>query len=86
MNQEKFDSHGKPEDKSYFERELPPFLEESLTKMKKTWEILDGGGSSTQWDLDWDELNSSINVAEVEGIISSENARYLRRKYLRMED
>lgn len=35
--------------------------------------------------LDWCVLNSNINIFEVEGIISSEQAWYLREKYLGMK-
>ena len=36
-------------------------------------------------DCDWCELNSDINVAEVGNEISTEQANYLREKYLGME-
>lgn len=37
------------------------------------------------WDIYWCELNANINSAEVNGLISSEQAWYLREKYLRMQ-
>lgn len=37
------------------------------------------------WDWDWCNLQSNINSAEVNGEISSEQAWYLREKYLRIE-
>jgi len=39
-------------------------------------------GKYTQLDLDYDEVNSCINTAEVGQRISSEQAWYLREKYL----
>ena len=53
--------------------------------MKKSWEIIDNGGQDNRWDIYWCELNADINCAEVENDISSEQAWYLRHKYLRME-
>ncbi len=49
------------------------------------WDRMDKGSYDTQWDCDWCDLNSDINVAEVEQEISSEQTWYLREKYLRME-
>lgn len=75
---------GKPIDKSYLECDLPEFLQVSVDQMKETWKKLDAGEKYNLWDCDWCELQSSINVAEVEQLISSEKANYLRKKYLRM--
>ena len=52
--------------------------------MKKTWEILDSGTRTNTWDLYWCELNADINSAEVDELITHEQADYLRRVYLRM--
>lgn len=76
---------GLPNDKSYFECGLPQYLQTSLDNMKKSWEIIDSGKDDLHWDLYWCELNADINSAEVDNIISSEQAWYLREKYLRME-
>ncbi len=57
----------------------------SLKAMQECWDRMDNGIYDTQWDCDWCDLNSDINVAEVEQEISSEQAWYLREKYLRME-
>lgn len=76
---------GLPLDKSYFECDLPPFLQESLDAMKEAWRKLDAGEEYYGWDCDYCDLQASINVAEVEQIISTEQAWYLREKYLRME-
>ena len=72
-------------EKKYLEKDLPEFLVHSIEQMKKTWEIYEKSGKlPTHWDLDFGELNSDINVAEVEDMISSEQAWYLREKYLKM--
>ena len=52
--------------------------------MKKTWKILDSGTRTNTWDLYWCELNADINSAEVDELITHEQADYLRRVYLRM--
>lgn len=79
------DKTGLPKDKNYFERGLPEYVRISLENMKNSWEIEDCGGKDLHWDIWWCELNADINSAEVDGIISSEQAWYLRKKYLRME-
>lgn len=76
---------GKPKDQTYLECGLPPYLQTSLENMKKSWVIEDSGKKDYCWDLYWCELNADINSAEVDGVISSEQAWYLRKKYLRME-
>lgn len=76
---------GLPEEKGYLECGLPPFLQESLNTMKSAWEKLDRGENYLRWDCDYCSLQSDINVAEVEQMISSEQAWHLREKYLRIE-
>lgn len=76
---------GLPADDSYLECGLSPFLREAIAAMQSTWEKLDRGEECLRWDCAYDELQSDINIAEVEQIISSEQAWYLREKYLRME-
>lgn len=76
---------GLPINESYLEKGLPTFLKESIKLMKKSWDIIDDGKEDMMWDAYWCELNSNINCAEVEQIISEEQAWYLRKKYLRME-
>lgn len=53
--------------------------------MKSAWEKLDRGENYLRWDCDYCSLQSDINVAEVEQMISSEQAWHLREKYLRIE-
>lgn len=74
---------GLPIDKSYLECNLPDLLIESIERMKIAWGKYDNGKRS-DWDCDYCELQSNINIAEVEQLISSEQAWYLREKYLRM--
>ena len=76
---------GMPTDETHFECGLPKNLAESLERMKKSWKIVDSGEKDYHWDICWCELNADINSAEVENLISSEQAWYLRRKYLRIE-
>lgn len=54
---------------------LPKWLEESIDNYLKNKE-------TTLWDCYYCELQSDINVAEVEGMITSEVAWVLREKYL----
>lgn len=75
---------GLPDDKTYLEYGLPEYLQISLDNMKKTWKILDSGTRTNTWDLYWCELNADINSAEVDELITHEQADYLRRVYLRM--
>ncbi len=62
---------------AFFESNLTGSLKESIellkTKNKK---------SSLYYDCYWCQANSDINIDEVEGIISHEQAEYLRNKYL----
>lgn len=76
---------GYPIDNSYLECGLPPFLQGSLEQMKKAWAKVDNGEEYTQWDCDYCELQTDINNAEVNLMISEEQAWYLREKYLRIE-
>lgn len=86
-NTQKFDAEtGLPENKEYLECGLPPYLQKSLENMKKSWAIEDSGERDMHWDIYWCDLNADINSAEVDRVISSEQAYYLRQKYLRMED
>lgn len=76
---------GLPKDQSYFECDLPPFLAASIEAMKDAQAKLDRGEEYYEWDCDFCNLQSSINVAEVEQIISPDQAWYLRKKYLGLE-
>ena len=63
---------------------LPTFLQESIENMRRAWEEKQTGNNS-DWDCDYCELQSSINIAEVEHLISSELAWKLREKYLYLQ-
>ena len=76
---------GLPKSKEYLECDLPPYLQSSLENMIASWKIVDSGKKDYHWDMYWSELNADINSAEVEQEISSEQAWYLREKYLRMK-
>lgn len=76
---------GLPFDKAYLECGLPPFLQESLAAMKEAWKKIDNGEEYLRWDCDYCNLQSDINNAEVNLLISTEQAWYLREKYLRIE-
>ncbi len=76
---------GLPADKSYLECGLPAYLKASIEKMKAAWSRLDQGEKYSYWDCDYCELQSDINTAEVCGLISEDQAWYLRETYLRME-
>ena len=84
--QSQYDSStGLPIDKSYLECSLPPFLVESIKSMAIAWEKLDCGDDYSLWDCDYCNLQSDINNAEVNNVISAEQAWYLREKYLKLE-
>jgi len=80
-----FDANGLPADKTYLECGLPDYLYDSIAAMRKTWDLLDSGKRNTTYDLDYCELQADINRAEVDKDISSSQAWYLRKKYLRTE-
>lgn len=64
-------------DISYHEYGLPKWLEESIQTYKEGEEA-----NVSYLDCLYCELQSDINVAEVEQEITSETAWYLREKYL----
>ena len=76
-----YDENGYPIDKEYLECDLPKFLVDSIEQLKVSWDKHMRRESSC-WDDDYCELQSNINVAEVEQMITSEQAWYLREKYL----
>lgn len=80
-----FDEKGLPNEKSYLECGLPEFLQDSLCAMIEAWQKVDSGEKYLRWDCDFCNLQSDINSAEVNQMISTEQAWYLREKYLRME-
>lgn len=76
---------GLPKDKNYLECGLPDFLQTSIRAMIDAWRKLDNGIEYLRWDCDYCNLQSDINSAEVNQLISEEQAWFLREKYLRLE-
>lgn len=76
---------GLPKDDSYLEHGLPEFLTASIKQMEAAWEKLDSGQQYLRWDCDFCNLQSDINIAETGNAITSDQAWYLRTKYLRIE-
>ena len=60
-----------------YDKNIPAFLAESIDNIKKAKKK-----KSSLIDCYLDETNSSINVCEIENLISKEQADYLRKKYL----
>ena len=67
---------GKPLDQSYLEYDLPIFLQDSIHQMNESWEKIDAGKEDSIWDCNWCDLQSSINICEVEQLITSEQANF----------
>ena len=57
---------------------IPTWLEDSIKQFEKL-------KNTTLWDCGYCELQSDINVAEVEGLITSDQAWFLREKYLDLD-
>ena len=57
------------------ENNLPEFLKQSIKDLQENLETI-------RWDIYYGTLQSDINVAEVNGQITSAQAWYLRRKCL----
>ena len=77
---------GKPVSEDYLRRGLPAELEASVSAMEASWVREDKGETDLHWDIYWCQLYADINEAETEQEISHEQAAYLRKKILRMED
>ncbi len=61
-----------------YEENLPSFLQEDIDLLKDK-----RNRKKSLYDCYLDETNSSINVCEVENLISKEHADYLRKKFLK---
>ncbi len=77
--------NGLPKSELRYEKGLPAYLQKSIDAMTASWKRRDAGETDLHWDLNWCDLNADINAAETDQEISSEQAWYLRKKYLRME-
>lgn len=73
------------DDQSRLEQGLPSWLQKEVDAMKRSWEIEDSGKRDMRWDTIWCELNADVNYAEIEGIITKEQADDLRQRVLRMK-
>ncbi len=80
-----YNTIGLPTNNDYLECGLPEFLQISIRTMTEAWSKLDNGIEYLRWDCDYCNLQSDINSAEVNQLISPEQAWFLREKYLRME-
>lgn len=66
--------------------ELPIELRALIDKMSAAWQVIDKGEKDYHWDLIWCELNAEINLSELQGIITAEQAQFLRKEYLRIKN
>ena len=73
------------DDQNCIEQGFPSWLQKEVDAMKRSWEIEDSGERDMRWDAIWCELNADVNYAEIEGIITKEQADYLRKEVLRMK-
>lgn len=69
-------------EESYLECGLPKYLKLSIDNYKKGLEKIRLHEKYLHMDCDFCELQSSINSAEVDEEITSEQANFLRSKYL----
>ena len=67
------------------EMKLSADLRALIDKMSASWQVIDNGGMDYHWDLIWCELNAEINLSELQGIITAEQAHFLRKEYLRIK-
>ena len=75
------DKDGKPQNKAYLETGLPESLKKALV------EYIQGEKEQVpHMDCLWGELYGSINACQWGGRITLEQADYLRKKYLYMEE
>ena len=75
------DKAGKPQNKTYLETELPESLKKALE------EYIQGEKEQVpHMDCLWGELYGSINACQWGGRITLEQADYLRKKYLYLEE
>ena len=77
---------GLPVSDDYLLKGLPQDLQASVVAMEASWARLDRGEKDLRWDAYWSQLNADINEAETEQQISHEQADYLRKNILRMEE
>ena len=64
------------------ELDLPQYLVHSINQLTEGRNKVNSGIQYTQLDMDWDELNADIGIAVSNGDITTNQADYLRNKYL----
>lgn len=64
---------------------LPLFLRESINAFLAGKEKYESGIGYTEFDMDYCDLQTDINVCEVEQLITSEEAWILRERYLGLQ-
>lgn len=64
------------------ERSFPAWLQDSIARFKDAYHAYKTNAHHTAFDCDILEFQSDINNAEVNGVISSDAAWYLREAYL----
>lgn len=64
---------------------LPLFLRESISAFLVGKEKHESGIGYTEFDMDYCDLQTDINVCEVEQMITSEEAWELRERYLGLQ-
>ena len=67
---------------SYLELNLPEYLSNSISIFKDGLKKSESDSSYLHFDCDYCQLQANINCAESDNEISSEQAWYLREKYL----
>lgn len=68
---------GKPLNKIYLEKNLPIYLQKDIDALREGYKK-----QVSYIDCLMDEVQGSINSAEIDGVITEEQAIYLRKKYL----
>ena len=72
-------------EKSHINNTLPLFLRESISAFLVGKEKHESGIGYTEFDMDYCDLQTDINVCEVEQMITPEEAWELREKYLGLQ-
>ena len=69
------------QEETYLDKGLPATLQEAVDKYVEGCQKLERGEKYYNIDCDEELLRSEINCAEVDDVISSKQAWYLRKKY-----
>lgn len=72
-------------EKFEIDRTLPQFLRESIEAFQIGKEKYESGIGYSEFDMDYCDLQTDINVCEVEQMITSDEAWQLRKKYLGLQ-